>query len=394
MEPETRKNVFISYSHKDTKLFEEFKTMLAPAIRDGVVDLWDDTRIVPGAKWKDEILKALRSAKVAVLLVSQHFLASDFISRHELPPLLKAAQEEGVTVFWIYLSSCLYEQTEIASYQAAHDVSKPLDRLDKPHRQAVLSEVCAKLVRLAQPSLVAPQAGRQRANSSSSSPASRKNPRSAPKNATKERTPTAADAYRQGLRYLTDGNYEEALNAFNQTIDLAPSMAVAFYNRGLTHYNRSDDDLAIEDFDRALELGFSDVLLFRNRANAFSRKGDVIRALADYAQAIVLEPENPFAYLNRGEVYENTLQKELAIADYKTVLSLVCKTQYQEIARQRLLRLGVDALATSSSPALGIWRKKLEFLQAEEAKAADAEQKFSIQQRIEEAKAKIRELGG
>ncbi len=47
-----------------------------------------------------------------------------------------------------------------------------------------------------------------------------------------------------------------------------------------------------------------------------------------------------------------------------------------------------------SSSALSIWQKKLAFLQAEEAKAADAEQKFSIQQRIEETLTKIRELGG
>ena len=151
--PESKRNkVFVSYSHKDKKLFEEFKTMLVPAIRNGVVDVWDDTRIVAGAKWQDEILLALNSAKVAVLLVSPQFLASEFIAQHELPPLLKAAQDDGLTVFWIYFSSCLYEQTEIATYQAAHDVSKPLDRLDKPERLAVLSKVCATLVRLAQTS--------------------------------------------------------------------------------------------------------------------------------------------------------------------------------------------------------------------------------------------------
>ncbi|HEX7676989.1 MAG TPA: toll/interleukin-1 receptor domain-containing protein [Thermoanaerobaculia bacterium] len=144
-----RDKIFISYSHKDKRLFEEFKTMLAPAIRDGIVDVWDDRKIDPGAKWKEEINTALASAKVAVLLVSQNFLASDFIAKNELPLLLAAAQKEGVTVFWIYFSSCLYEQTEIATYQAAHDVSKPLDRLDKPHRQAVFSEVCAKLIRRA-----------------------------------------------------------------------------------------------------------------------------------------------------------------------------------------------------------------------------------------------------
>jgi len=121
--------------------------MLAPAIQRGIVDLWVDTKIPPGAKWQDEIKKGLAAAKIAVLLVSQNFLASRFITENELPPLLRAAQSEGVTIFWIYLSSCLYEQTEIASYQAAHDISRPLDRLPKAHRQAVLSETCGRLIR-------------------------------------------------------------------------------------------------------------------------------------------------------------------------------------------------------------------------------------------------------
>jgi len=37
-----RDKIFISYSHLDKKPFEEFKTMLAPAIQRGVVDVWDD----------------------------------------------------------------------------------------------------------------------------------------------------------------------------------------------------------------------------------------------------------------------------------------------------------------------------------------------------------------
>jgi hypothetical protein len=146
----TRNKIFVSYSHKDRKLFEEFETMLAPAIQRGIVDLWDDQKIPPGAKWKEEIEKALTSASLAVLLVSQNFLASHFIAENELPPLLKAAREEGLTIFWIYLGSCLFAQTEIASYQAAHDISRPLDHLSKPQRQAVLSEICAKLLQTKQ----------------------------------------------------------------------------------------------------------------------------------------------------------------------------------------------------------------------------------------------------
>lgn len=43
---------------------------------------------------------------------------------------------------------------------------------------------------------------------------------------------------------------------------------------------------------------------------------------------------------------------------------------------------------------LSLWQKKLAYLQREEVLLVDAEMKFSIQQRIEEAKAKIKELGG
>ena len=200
------------------------------------------------------------------------------------------------------------------------------------------------------------------------------------------------DCYRRAIRLLSDGDYDEALVAFDQTIEQDPTLALAFYNRGLTHYCKREDDAAIADFNRSLELGFHDAIVFRNRANAYSRKGDVARALADYAQAIVLEPGNPLAYLNRGEVYENTLQKDLAIADYQTVLRLVGDESLKEEARRRLVSMGVKIAAPS--PALAIWQKKLVFLQAEEAKASDADQKFSIQQRIEEAQAKIRELGG
>jgi hypothetical protein len=143
-----RDKAFISYSHKDKRQFGEFKMMLAPAIRNGIVEIWDDTKIMPGARWKEDIEAALRSARIAILLVSANFLDSEFIANNELPPLLSAAQKEGVTIFWIYLSSCLYEQTEIAAYQAAHDIARPLDSLKRSERLAVISETCAKLLRL------------------------------------------------------------------------------------------------------------------------------------------------------------------------------------------------------------------------------------------------------
>jgi hypothetical protein len=90
---------------------------------------------------------------VAVLLVSPHFLASDFIVDHELPPLLEAARKEGLVILWLHLSSCLYDETEIKHYQAVHDVSKPMDSLRSAAQAQVLAGVCRQLKAAANPSI-------------------------------------------------------------------------------------------------------------------------------------------------------------------------------------------------------------------------------------------------
>jgi len=145
-----REKIFVSYSHKDKKLFDEFKEMLAPAIRKGIVDIWDDSRIAAGANWKQEIENALDAAKIAVLLVSPAFLASEFIANHELQPLLEAAKKGGVKIYWLCLKHCLFEETEIATYQAAHDIRTPLAALEPKKRGALLSKTCHELIKLAE----------------------------------------------------------------------------------------------------------------------------------------------------------------------------------------------------------------------------------------------------
>ena len=140
-----RRQIFISYSHKDKKWLEDLRTMLNPLVRKEMISIWDDTKIVAGTKWREEIKRALEVANVAVLLVSPDFLASDFIAEHELQPLLDAAEQAGVVIVWIYVSSCLYDEMGIKPYHAAHDISKPLDSLPPSEQNAVLLHVCKQI---------------------------------------------------------------------------------------------------------------------------------------------------------------------------------------------------------------------------------------------------------
>ena len=140
-----RDTVLLSYSHLDKIWLEKFQTMLKPMVKNQGISVWDDTQITPGAVRDLEINQALKSAKVAVLLVSANFLASDFIYEQELLPLFKAASQEGVIIMWVYLSACMYEETEVAKYQPVHDISKPINSLDPSEQEQVILYICQQI---------------------------------------------------------------------------------------------------------------------------------------------------------------------------------------------------------------------------------------------------------
>jgi internalin A len=82
---------------------------------------------------------------LAVEVVSPDFLASDFIAENELPPLLDAAEAEGLTIIWIPLTFSSYEETEIEKYQAAHPPNPPLDDLPSADRNRAWVDICKKI---------------------------------------------------------------------------------------------------------------------------------------------------------------------------------------------------------------------------------------------------------
>jgi hypothetical protein len=139
MSQDGRTKVFVSYSHRDKKWLERLQVHFKGLERGGQVELWDDTRIRPGDECRKEISCALDSARVAVLLISADFLASDFITANELPPLLAAAEKNGVTILPLILSPCLFEEVEgLARFQTVNPPSQPLIGMSEVEQEACL----------------------------------------------------------------------------------------------------------------------------------------------------------------------------------------------------------------------------------------------------------------
>lgn len=139
---EDRNKIFVSYSHRDVRWLDRLRVHLRPLERNHTIEIWDDTRITPGADWRAAIADAIESAKIGILLVSADFLASDFIVNNEIPPLLEAAKNRGSTILCVITNPCRFEKTtELSQFQAINNPARPLSKLPVAEREAVWVKV-------------------------------------------------------------------------------------------------------------------------------------------------------------------------------------------------------------------------------------------------------------
>lgn len=150
-----RTKVVISYSHIDTHWLERLRVHLRPLERDYSLDIWDDTKIQTGSKWLEEIERAIQSAKVALLIVSADFIASDFIANNELPPLLDAAKTEGAVIMPLIASPSRFTSIRnLSQFQAFNDPSRPLINMAKGEQEEVLVKVSEEIANILKPPLL------------------------------------------------------------------------------------------------------------------------------------------------------------------------------------------------------------------------------------------------
>jgi lipoprotein NlpI len=138
-----------------------------------------------------------------------------------------------------------------------------------------------------------------------------------------EFNPAFANASNErGVLLYQRGEYDRAIQAFDEAIRHYPDFAYAFNNRGNTHQAKRQYAQAFEDFDRALQLKPDYAEAHYNRANTFRDTSAYDRAIQDYDQAIRLKPDYVFAYINRGAAYRRLGAYDRAIEDYNQAIRL------------------------------------------------------------------------
>ncbi|KPA10204.1 TIR protein [Candidatus Magnetomorum sp. HK-1] len=122
-----KKNIFICYSHNDKNFLEKYLIPYLKQLKyDRNIDFWYDKAIQTGHAWKPEIEKAIQSSGLAICLISQHFLSSDFIRQKELP-MIFSMKEKGMIVIPILVDNCGWKRCqEIEAIQILPKCGTPL----------------------------------------------------------------------------------------------------------------------------------------------------------------------------------------------------------------------------------------------------------------------------
>jgi tetratricopeptide (TPR) repeat protein len=127
--------------------------------------------------------------------------------------------------------------------------------------------------------------------------------------------------YDRGYAYNKKGDYDRAIQDFNEAIHLNPNFEIAYYGRGNAYINKDDYVRAIQEFDDAIRLNPKDANAYNNRGVAYQRKGDYGHAIQDYNQAILLNSNYTVAYTSRGYAYFAQSNLTAAIADFLHTIS-------------------------------------------------------------------------
>ena len=121
--PQTIK-IFCSYAHKDEPLREALDPHFALLRRQGVATFWSDKEIYAGTDWASQIDHNLRTANVILLLLSAHFINSNYCFDIELKQAVERHLRREAVLIPVVLQPCNWERVRMTCDGGELDLGK------------------------------------------------------------------------------------------------------------------------------------------------------------------------------------------------------------------------------------------------------------------------------
>ncbi|MEZ4890140.1 MAG: tetratricopeptide repeat protein [Crocinitomicaceae bacterium] len=126
------------------------------------------------------------------------------------------------------------------------------------------------------------------------------------------------NAYNDGIKFFSEGKYQQARDRFKQSLSFDPNFTAASYNLGVTENELGSYADASKTLSQLIEKDPSYSKAYFQRGRAYQGLNEYLKAENDYDKSIALDPSNPRAYYNYGTL--RFLQQ-----DYKTAITYFTK---------------------------------------------------------------------
>jgi tetratricopeptide (TPR) repeat protein len=151
----------------------------------------------------------------------------------------------------------------------------------------------------------------------------------------------------QGIELMKLGDYAEAVEAFQQALEIYPNSEKIYSNLGIALGHDSRFEEAVEAFQEALKINPQNWETYNNLGIALGSQEKYDQALAAFQEAINLNPNAPMSYHNSAVAYIKQEQWQEAIASL-------------EAAQERYANLGQTEVVELIDRVLSDLRDKLE----------------------------------
>jgi hypothetical protein len=108
---------FISYTHADEQLKDQFLLHLAPLKREGLIEIFHDRMLRPGDHLDESIQEELAASDLVILLVSAAFLNSEYCYEEEMKRAFARQREGSARVVAVILRPCQWMNVPVGEGQ-------------------------------------------------------------------------------------------------------------------------------------------------------------------------------------------------------------------------------------------------------------------------------------
>lgn len=148
------------------------------------------------------------------------------------------------------------------------------------------------------------------------------------------------DFLQQGIIQAKRGDYETAINLYNQAIASDIKFAEAYYRRGLAYYDSGKIEQAIADYNQSLNLDDRQMNVYLSRAMAFLSVDNIQSSIIDLQIIFSLDPDCDLAYKLRANICLRLKEYDRAIDYLKQAGKIYLERQDKESCRLCIARIG------------------------------------------------------